>query len=311
MQCFSFRFAAMGSQCGAHIFAEHSTDAEQAAEAVIAEVQRIGARYSRYTDTSETSRINRAAAQGQDVTLDAETCGLLNLAYRFHRLSGGLFDITSGVLRKAWDFSAQRLPSQDRVRALLPYVGMEHLARRGRVLHFGKPGLDLDFGGIAKEYASDRAARICRDHGLRHALVDLGGDISVTGPLPDGLPWRIHVRHPLQTEELFSILEISGGGVATSGDYERFIEVDGKKYCHILNPKTGFPVQAMASVTVMAANCRLAGGLSTSAMLMEKYAPAWLEKTHRAYGWFGTDGTFGGPLFSELATQGGIVSAAA
>jgi thiamine biosynthesis lipoprotein len=159
--------------------------------------------------------------------------------------------------------------------------------------------MELDFGGLGKEYAADRAAEICRKHGLLHALVDLGGDLAVVGPLPDGLPWKIHVRHPLHPNEALTIIAVSQGGVATSGNYEHCIEIAGNRFSHILNPLHGFPVQEIASVTVVAGSCRLAGGLSTIAMLMEDQASAWLAQTKRLHVYVMNDGRTGGSLFHK------------
>jgi thiamine biosynthesis lipoprotein len=139
--------------------------------------------------------------------------------------------------------------------------------------------------------------------GMEHALVDLGGDLAVVGPLPDGSPWTIHVRHPLRRGDALLAVDVSRGGIATSGDYERCIEFEGRRYSHILNPTNGFPVQAMASTTVVAASCRLAGALSTTAMLMEDRAPAWLAGTDRLHAWVATDGRVGGTLFDGHSGQ--------
>lgn len=300
MECFSFPFEAMGSRCGIHVFSEDRSRATETAERVILEVKRIEARFSRYSDESETTRINRGAAEGLPVTVDVEVARLLNQAFRFHRISNGLFDITSGILQRVWDFSSAIVPQADQVRALLPLVGMRHLAWHDRTLQFMKPGMQIDFGGVAKEYAADRAAELCRKAGQSHTLVDLGGDLVVVGPLPDGSPWKIRIRHPRNNQDAFSIFEVSKGGVATSGDYERFMEVSDTRYCHILNPITGFPVQSISSVTVVASSCSLAGGLSTSAMLMEDCAAKWLTATNRRHAWILTNGESGGTLLEKV-----------
>ena len=137
--------------------------------------------------------------------------------------------------------------------------------------------MELDFGGLGKEYAADRAAEVCADLGMRHGLIDLGGDIRVVGPQPDGLPWRIGIRHPRDADRLAAEIALPGGALATSGDYERFIEVDGRRYCHILDPKTGWPAQGLSSVTVISDRCLVAGSLSTAAMLKGPAGAAWLH----------------------------------
>jgi thiamine biosynthesis lipoprotein len=137
--------------------------------------------------------------------------------------------------------------------------------------------MELDFGGLGKEYAADRAVEVCIDLGARHGFIDLGGDIRVIGPQPNGLPWRIGIRHPRDADQLVAEIELSNGALATSGDYERFMEVDGRRYCHILDPRTGWPAHGLSSVTVIADRCLVAGSLSTSAMLKGKAGAAWLQ----------------------------------
>ena len=106
--------------------------------------------------------------------------------------------------------------------------------------------MEIDFGGIGKEYAADRVATICLEHGLRHGLVNLGGDIRAIGPQADGTPWRVGIRHPRVQDAAIAGFDLAAGALATSGDYERYFEIDGKRYCHILNPTTGMPVDALA-----------------------------------------------------------------
>ena len=296
MKCHSFPFSSMGSRCVIHLFAETRAEASAVAKAASAEVKRIAAKYSRYRKRNEVARLNRAARLGKGVEVDAESARLLDMAFRFHHLSGGLFDLSAGILRRVWDFHSGVLPATECIQELLPRIGMEMIRWNGKRLYFEIPDMELDFGGIAKEYAADRAARICRAKGMFHALVDLGGDLAIAGPLPDGSPWKIHVRHPLHRDEALTVIEAMRGGVATSGDYERCIIIHGKRYSHILNPKTGFPVQAMASVTVVAASCLMAGCLSTSAMLQDDCAPEWLAGSKRRNAWVRTDGSSGGTL---------------
>jgi thiamine biosynthesis lipoprotein len=165
--------------------------------------------------------------------------------------------------------------------------------------------MELDFGGIAKEYAADRCALICRKRGLNHSLIDLGGDLAVVGPLPDGRPWEIQIRHPRNSGESVAAIKVLRGGVATSGDYERYFEANGTRYCHIINPTTGLPVQGISSATVVAESCSMAGCLSTSAMLMEHSAGSWLKRIGRLHLWMLTDGSCGGTLFCGTTETAG------
>jgi len=146
------------------------------------------------------------------------------------------------------------------------------------MLAFGRPGMALDFGGIVKEYAVDRAAVLCGEAGFEHGLVDLGGDIRIVGPHPGGAPWTVGIRHPRRPDEVVGSVDLARGAIATSGDYERFVEIDGERYGHIVSPGTGVPVPALASVTAIADECVVAGSATTIAMLMEVRGPAWLAE---------------------------------
>jgi thiamine biosynthesis lipoprotein len=252
--------------------------AQRAADAAIADVLRIEQKYSRYRDDSLTTRINRGAG-GKPVPIDAETAALLRYADECHRLSQGRFDLTSGVLRQAWRFRAEspRLPDPhelDRVRALIDWPAVawdEHSIRLPRV------GMEIDFGGIGKEYAADRVATILQEHGIRHGLVNLGGDVRALGTQDDGSPWRVGIRHPRQDHAAIAGIDLADGALATSGDYERFFELDGRRYCHILDAMTGMPVTHWQSVSVVAPLCVMAGSCSTIAMLLQADAPAFLD----------------------------------
>jgi len=273
---FRFEFRAMASPCRLHLYAADGMEAGLVANQVIADVRGIEARYSRYRQDSVLSQINRDAGGAEGVAVDEETAGLLDYAAACHAQSDGLFDITSGVLRKAWDFRSARLPGQRQLDVLLEAVGWEKLVWQRPRLRFTRPGMELDFGGIGKEYAADRAATLCLDGGIRHGLVDFGGDIRAIGPRPDGSPWRVGVQHPRRAQAAMAEIAVYEGAIASSGDYERCIKLDGRRYSHILNPKTGWPVQGLAAVSVVAPYCLVAGSACTIAMLKGEAGPAWL-----------------------------------
>ena len=137
--------------------------------------------------------------------------------------------------------------------------------------------MQIDLGGYVKEYAADRVAELCRQSGLRHGLVDLGGDLAVIGPHPDGSPWRIGIRHPREPGAAIARLDLECGAIASSGDYERFMTVSGIRYCHIFDPMTGWPVSGLASVSIAAPHCVVAGTVATIAMLLgESEGRDWL-----------------------------------
>ena len=296
MKLYKFEFSAMASPCRLLFYGADETLAGMAAADAIAEVSRIERKYSRYRNDSVLAEINRAAEAGAGIEVDEETGALLDFAFRAHVRSDGLFDISSGLLRRAWDFQKAELPSRETLAPLLERVGLSMVIWQTPALHFTRPGMELDFGGIGKEYAVDRAADVLRSYGIRHGLVDLGGDIEILGPQADGSPWRIGIRHPRESSRALATLELQQGALATSGDYERYIEVDGIRYCHILDPRTGMPCRGLMAASVVAAHCLLAGALATIAMLRGRDAPEWFETRAEACLFVDEHGKLGGSL---------------
>jgi FAD:protein FMN transferase len=272
-----FPFTAMGSPCMLQLYARKRLAAKRIAALAMVDVRRLEARYSRYRPDSVLSAISRIAADGGTITVDAETAQLLNYAHVCYRQSDGLFDISSGLLRQAWDFHSSRLPEPSQINRLLNRVGWHKIDWCEPLLTFPVPGMELDFGGIGKEYAADRAAALCLKHGIAHGLIDLGGDIKIIGPHPDGSPWQVGIRHPRHPNTVMARIPIHHGGIASSGDYERFMMVGGRRYSHLLDPETGWPVHGVCAVTVVAEHCLVAGSACTIAMLKGERGPAWLE----------------------------------
>ena len=321
MQVHATSFRAMGTPCELRLAAPSPGQAADLARAAIAEVARLEARYSRYREDSDVSAINRIGAAGGSIEVDDETAALLDYADACHRESGGLFDISSGILRRAWRFDVGQLPDAARVQQLLQHVGWHRVdwpRRDGPVadgpvadaetapastrrLRFTVPGMELDFGGIVKEYAVDRVAALLHDAGVAHGFVNLGGDVRALGPQPDGSPWRIGIRHPREPGALLITLELATGALASSGDYERCIVVDGRRYGHILDPRTGWPVRGMAAVSVVAPMCVVAGSAATIGMLRDEAGPEWLRNLGLPCLWMDVEGQCGGSLAPAAA----------
>ncbi|ROH85649.1 FAD:protein FMN transferase [Stagnimonas aquatica] len=298
MQLYRRDFTAMAGPCALQVYATETAGAETALQAALAEVRRIEAKYSRYRPDSLLSRINASAGQAEGIVVDAETAGLLDYAATAHAQSGGLFDISSGVLRRAWDFRAARLPAADELEALLPLVGWSRLHWQRPRLVLPVQGMELDFGGFGKEYAADRAAAVLLAAGFQRGLVDLAGDLRILGPHPDGSPWRVGIRHPRGgPEQAIAVVELASGAIASSGDYERYFEQDGRRYSHILDPRSGWPVEgSSASVSVVADRCLLAGTATTIALLKGAQGPAWLAELGLPWLAIGADGRAQGSL---------------
>ena len=271
-------FRAMASPCRLQMQAERpAAHIARALDAAQAEVLRIEAKFSRYRSDSVLSQINAAAGRPEPVAIDEETAALLAFAEQVRRESAGLFDIRSGVLGRAWDFRSGRLPAAAEIQALLPRVHGAEIELDERQVRLPVAGMALDLGGVGKEYAADRAATLLIDAGACGGLVDLGGDLRVLGPGRPATGWRLGVAHPRRSGQVVSEVHLRHGALATSGDYERYMEVDGQRYCHILNPHTGLPARHWQSVSVIAPSCLAAGALTTVAMLMEQAAPEFLK----------------------------------
>jgi thiamine biosynthesis lipoprotein len=274
-----YPFAAMGSPCELRLYGSDPSHLDEVSRKGVTEVTRLEHKYSRYRDDSLASLINRSAGDPKGVTVDEETANLLDYAQTCYEQSGGLFDITSGILRRVWNFKSRRVPSQAEIDRVRQNIGWDKVRWARPRIVLPLRGMELDFGGYVKEYTADRVADLCRFHGVRHGLVDLGGDMAVIGPHPDGHPWVIGIRHPRKTDRAMARIPLNGAGLASSGDYERCMIVDGQRYGHILNPKTGWPVNGLLCVSVVAPHCLVAGTASTIAMLKgADEGPRWLDQ---------------------------------
>jgi thiamine biosynthesis lipoprotein len=278
LQRYPFAFTAMSCRNELQIYAASAAAAEAAAAEAVAEVRRIERHWSRYRSDSLVSRINAAAGK-EALAVDDETAALLDYADVAWRESNGRFDITCGVLRRAWNFSGSSLPTAAAVDALLPLVGWQRVSWQRPHFLLPQSGMEIDFGGLGKEYAADRAATLLAAHGLA-ALVNLGGDMVATAARPDDEPWQIGIRDPQQAGALAGRLPLYTGALATSGDYERCIVANGQRYGHILDPRSGWPLlDGPASVTVLAPTCLVAGTLATIGLLRGGDAEQWLQQT--------------------------------
>ena len=252
-------------------------------ERCLREVRRFEEKYSRYRPDSVTARINRAAGR-MSVPIDAETASILKYAEACYEQSGGRFDITSGVFRHVWHPHRTTLPRKEELDAWVARVGWDQVRYSERRAYLPQAGMELDFGGVVKEYAADAAAVIARRDGIRHGLVNLGGDISIVGPQADGRPWPIGIVHPLQTDSAIATVSLGEGALATSGGYERFIEIEGKRYSHLIDPGTGWPVDGLLSVSVVANQAIIAGSIASIALLQPPAdGLAWLDRCGAPY----------------------------
>jgi len=278
--CISFN--AMASPCEVLIETDSVLLANKLGQAVANEVWRIEDKYSRYSTSSACSKIN--CSRGKPVPIDQETFLLLNFAEQCYQLSDGAFDLTSGVLRKAWSFDgSDNLPTKKEVNACLAYIGWQKVFYDQDQITLYK-GMELDFGGIGKEYAVDKAIIIAKGITKLPVLVNLGGDLSATSPRKNNQTWRVGIEHPGLVNQVSSksksvIVSLLQGALATSGDANRFLLKEGKRYSHILNAQTGWPIEnAPHSITVVAPQCIQAGILATLALMQGSKAETFLTE---------------------------------
>lgn len=277
------RFVAMASPCEVLIDHAPAPLAQQVLDTVAAEAWRIERKYSRYRGDSTVQQINTSA--GAPIAVDEECANLLDFAATLTRLSDGAFDITSGVLRKAWTFDgSDRVPSQEQIDALLASVGWHKVEWRRPVLKL-LAGMQIDLGGIGKEYAVDAAAnRVEAIAPGLSCLINFGGDVAVRNTRQDGQSWRVGIESCNRAGTPARVVQLARGALATSGDSRRFVFRGGHRYSHILDARTGWPVRkAPHSITVAADTCTQAGTLTTLAMLQGENAEPLLQASGMQY----------------------------
>ena len=263
-------FNAMGSPCRISISAP-KTAAAPLLQQLMGWVAEFEARYSRFIPTSLVSHINAQAGR-EWVAIDPETEQLLGLCHEAHFITRGAFDPTSLPLIRLWDWKASppKVPGDAAVKDALAKVGWRKVQRAPGKVFLPEPGMALDLGGIGKEYAVDQVVQLAVEGGATSVLVDFGRDVRVHGPAPGGKPaWHIGLEDPTQAGKCWTGVAINNMAVATSGNYIRCFEVQGQRYGHILDVRTGRPVQnGCLAVSVIAPSCTLAGMLSTTALVL-------------------------------------------
>jgi FAD:protein FMN transferase len=290
-------FFAMGTACEIKLYAPSRARGEAVVRQLALEVGRLEKKYSRYLEDSFLSEINRQAEKGESISVDSETASLIGYISGCYETSAGLFDVTTGALRRIWKpLHGNVLPSREVIDQCLDVMGWAYVRWEAPQLHFLKPRMELDLGGVVKEYAVDRCVALAHEAGIRHGLVNLGGDIRVIGPDPAGQGWSIRIRDPRDPQGFMRSIKLSSGALATSGDYERCLVVEGKRYGHIFNPNTGWPVDFMASVSVIADQCIVAGSVATIGMLMGANGVSWLSGTGLPHVWVSVEGEMGGDI---------------
>jgi thiamine biosynthesis lipoprotein len=263
---------AMGTEVRIAIFTEDEEGARRAAAAGLKEIARLEGLMTTWRPDSEVSRVN-AQAGVAPVHVSDEVLEVVEMAQRASRMSDGAFDITFEALHGLWKFDEdleKKIPSDAEIKARLPLVDYRQVAvdRRGKTLFLKKRGMRINLGGIAKGYAVDRAVAVLRKAGFQNAIVQAGGDLMCAGD-KDGQPWTAGIRDPRgDRNDAFAALRLSNHAFSTAGDYERFFILDGQRYHHILDPKTGKPATRSRSVTIYAPSALLADALDDAVFIL-------------------------------------------
>jgi len=258
-------FEAMGTDVRLEAYAPDEDAARRMFAAAARQIDLVNRLMSTYREDSDVSRLNRQGV----AEVDERTVAVLRKAEEVSRLSGGAFDVTYAPLRTMWRRAAaeDRLPTPEEVQTAVALVGHEKLKLSGRTVRFERAGMEADLGGIAKGYAIDLAAEALRAEGARAGIVDIGGDLRLFGRPAQRQKWRIEVRRPPGVEEVI-VIEVGPCAVATSGDYARGFRVEGRWFSHIIDPRTGRPVDDVPSVTVVAPDAMTADALATALSVM-------------------------------------------
>ncbi len=244
--------AIMGTRCAVELWSEKPAEANKLIDQVFAEFRRIDLLMSTYKPASQVSRVNALAAK-QHVRVDVELFDLLQTALEYSKISNGAFDITYASVGYLYDFREHIRPDAAHIAAALPGVNWRHLElrRADHSVHFQRPGMRIDLGGIGKGYAVDRGTAILQRAGVQHAMVNAGGDTRIIGD-HFGKPWIVGVRDPNDRDKVALRLPLENTAISTSGDYERFFDEGGVRYHHILDPKTGDSARKLRSVSIIA-----------------------------------------------------------
>ena len=271
------RRLAMGTLVAVRLYEEQAT-ATPLIDAAFAEIGRIDSLMSRYIDESEANQLERLAVD-RAVICSPEMARVLQQSQRFAQSTAGAFDITIGPLTRLWNFpDATAPPAAERIDSALALVGYQAVVVEGRQVRVTRPGVRLDLGGAAKGYAVDQAVERLRERGTEQGLIEAGGDIRFWGEKPDGRPWRFGIQHPRDPTRYIQVEDIGLAAIATSGDYEQYFELAGRRYHHILDPTTGYPAEGAISATAWAKTALEADILSTAVFILgPERGVAWVE----------------------------------
>ena len=265
----------MGSRFDVTVVAKDSIEGNKYIDTAVAEITRIEKLISSWDANSQTSDINRNAGK-KPVTVDSELFDLIERAIGISKLTDGAFDISYASMDRIWQFDGSMtvMPSKEEITASVSKVGYQNITldKENSTVFLKLEGMKIGFGAIGKGYAADKAKDLLISKGVTSGIINASGDMNTWGKQPNGKEWKVAITNPMDKNKVFALLPITNGAVVTSGNYEKFVNFNGKRYTHIIDPRTGYPSSGIISVTVFAPKAELADALATSVFVMGKEA---------------------------------------
>ncbi len=265
----------MGSRFDITVVANDSIQANKYIDTAVAEISRIEKLISSWDANSQTSEINRNAGI-KPVKVDKELFDLIERAIGISKLTDGAFDISYASMDRIWKFdgSMTKMPSKEEITASVEKVGYQNIVldKMNSTIFLKLEGMKIGFGAIGKGYAADMAKNLLISKGVPSGIINASGDMNTWGKQPNGNEWKVAITNPMDKNKVFALLPITNGAVVTSGNYEKYVNFNGKRYTHIIDPRTGYPSTGIISVTVFAPKAELADALATSVFVMGKEA---------------------------------------
>ncbi len=265
----------MGSDFEITVVAKNSTQANQYIDLAVKEITRIEKLISSWDQNSQTSQINRNAGI-QPVKVDQELFDLVNRSISISNLTDGAFDISYASMDNIWKFdgSMMNFPSEEAIKTSVAKVGYQNIVldKKNTTVFLKVPGMKIGFGAIGKGYAADKAKALLIQKNVNAGIINASGDMNAWGKQPNGEAWKVAITNPMNKSKAFGLLPIHEGAVVTSGNYEKYVSFNGKRYSHIIDPRTGYPSSGIVSVTIFAPKAELADALATSIFVMGKDA---------------------------------------
>ena len=265
----------MGSRFDITVVANDSLQANKHIDTAVAEISRIEKLISSWDDNSQTSEINRNAG-AKPLKVDKELFNLIERAIGISKLTDGAFDISYASMDRIWQFDGSMtvMPSEKEIKSSVEKVGYQNIVldKKNSTVFLKLEGMKIGFGAIGKGYAADKAKTLLISKGVPSGIINASGDMNTWGKQPNGNDWKVAITNPMDKNKVFALLPITNGAVVTSGNYEKYVNFNGKRYTHIIDPRTGYPSTGIISVTVFAPKAELADALATSVFVMGKEA---------------------------------------